>query len=140
VAILGTGTFSEDILAQLLEEEGYSVRHLEAHPTGLMDKLLDGVDVLLLAPGLNAEVREAFLEAISSIPKTAALPVLPLSSSLKGALLDELSASASWLSLFEELVGQIRDALESCGARQGATGGGLCGAEHPPGQRQADAL
>jgi hypothetical protein len=37
--------------------------------------------------------------------------VLPLSSALKLALLDELAGSASWSSLFEELVIQIGAAL-----------------------------
>ncbi len=95
VAILGTDTLAEDILARLLEHEGYSVRHLEAHPTGLIDGLPDGVDVLLLAPGLDDGVRETFLEAIRRTPKTADIPVLTLSSALKLALLDELSAGIS---------------------------------------------
>ncbi len=33
IAILGTDALVEDILALLLEREGYHVRHLEAHPT-----------------------------------------------------------------------------------------------------------
>ncbi len=50
-----------------------------------MDELLDGVDVVILAlaPGQKESVREAFLEAMRSTPKTAAIPVLPLSSALK---------------------------------------------------------
>jgi hypothetical protein len=111
VAIRGPNTLVEDILERLLEREGYSARHLEAYPTGLMDELLDGADVVLLAPGLDAEMRAAFLEAMRSIPKTAAIPVHSLSPALKLALLDELSASASWRSLFEELVIQIGAAL-----------------------------
>jgi hypothetical protein len=55
VAILGTSTLSEDILARLLEREGYAVRHLEAPPTGLVEELRDGVDVLLASPGLKAK-------------------------------------------------------------------------------------
>jgi hypothetical protein len=107
IAILGADTLLEDILARLLEREGYSTRHLKAYPTGLLDGLREGVDLLLLTPGLDAEVRGAFLEAMRSTPKTAAVPVLSLSAALKLALLDELGASASWRSLFEELVGQI---------------------------------
>ena len=112
IAILGASTLVEDILALLLEREGYSTRHLEAHPTGHTDELLEGVDILLLAPGLDEGVREGFLEAMRGTQETAAIPVLTLSSALKGALLDELSASAPWRSLFEELVGQIGVTLE----------------------------
>ncbi len=55
-----------------------------------------------------------------SAPQTAATPVLPLSPALKGALLDELSASAPWRSLFEELKSQIGAALERAAASAGA--------------------
>jgi hypothetical protein len=113
VAILGTDALSEDILARLLEREGYHVRHLEAYPTDPMDERLEGVDVLLVVPGLkDGAAREAFLEAVRSTPKAEAIPVLTLPATLKLALLDELSAGASWRSLFEELVGHIRATLE----------------------------
>jgi DNA-binding response OmpR family regulator len=124
VAILGTDALVEDILARLLEREGYDVRVLGAYPTGLMDELLHGVDILLLAPGLKDGVREAFLEAMRSTQETAAIPVLPLSSALKGALLDELSASASWRTLLEELVGQIEAALQRAAASTSSALGG----------------
>jgi hypothetical protein len=97
------------------------------------------VDVLLLAPGLDAEVCETFVEAVSSTAKTAAIPVLTLSSALKLALLDELSAGISWSNLFEELMGQIGAVL----ARAAASAGSLIvegpGAEPPPAP-EADAL
>jgi hypothetical protein len=51
-----------------------------------------------------------------STPKTAAIPVLPVSGALKLAMLDELAASASWRSLFDALVGQIGAALTSAAA------------------------
>jgi DNA-binding response OmpR family regulator len=124
VAILGTDALVENILARLLEREGYDVRVLGAYPTGLMDELLHGVDILLLAPGLKDGVREAFLEAMRSTQESAAIPVLPLSSALKGALLDELSASASWRTLLEELVGQIEAALQRAAASTSSALGG----------------
>ena len=111
VTILGANTLVESILARLLEEEGYDVRHLEVRPTSPVDELLEGLDVVLLAPGLEDGVREALTEVLRSAPRTASLPVLPLSSALKMALLDELAVSTSWRALFEELVGQIGDAL-----------------------------
>jgi hypothetical protein len=128
VAILGTDALAEDILARLLESEGYHVRHLEAYPTDPMDERLEGVDVLLLVPGLKDGAREAFLEAVRCTQETAAIPVLTLPATLKLALLDELSAGISWRSLFEELVGQIGAAL----ARAGAFVVEGSGAEPPP--------
>jgi hypothetical protein len=116
IAILGADTLAEGILARLLQKEGYATRILEAHPMGVLDQLLEGVDVLLLAPGLDAGLRRALVEAMRSNPKTAHIQVLSFSAALKQALLDELSASACWSSLFEELVGQIRAALESAAA------------------------
>jgi hypothetical protein len=116
IAILGSDTLAEDILARLLEHEGYNTRIIEAYPTGLVEELLEGVDVLLLAPGLNPDVRRAFLEAMRSTPKTAAMPILPLCPTLRQALLDELSASTSWRSHFEELIGQIGAALQRAAA------------------------
>jgi hypothetical protein len=111
VAIAGAGTLSEDILARLLERESYDVRHIEAYPMGSMDELLDGVDVLLLAPGLKDGVREGFLEAMRSTPQTADIPVLSISATLKQALLDELSASRCWRILLKELLQEIEDTL-----------------------------
>jgi hypothetical protein len=91
-----------------------------------MDERLDGVDVLLVVPGLKNGAREAFLETMRSTQESATIPILPLSSALKLALLDELSAGASWSSLFEELVGQI--------------GAALARAAEPPPALQANAL
>ena len=140
VAILGTDALAEDILARLLEREGYHVRHLEAYPTDPMDERLEGVDVLLVVPGLKDRAREAFLEAVRSTQESAAIPVLPLSSALKLALLDELSAGTSWRSLFEELVGQIGAALQRAAASTEVLVVEGSGAKPPPAALQADAL
>ncbi len=139
VAIVGTEGLAEDILSRLLEREGYSVRHLEASPTGPTNGLLDGVDVVLLSPGLKDGAREAFLEAMRSTQETAAIPVLPLSSALKLALLDELSAGSSWGGLFEELTSQIGAVIASAAASAGALVAEGRGAEPPPAAPQPDA-
>ena len=120
VAILASDTLAEGILARLLQEEGYATRLLGAYPTGLMDNLLDGVDVLLLTPSLSPDVRRAFLEALRNSPKTAAIPVLSLSAALKLALLDELAASVPWRRLLKELVHEIEFALGRAAASTGA--------------------
>ena len=115
VAILGADTLAEDILAKLLRDEGYATRVLEAHPTGLVTELLDGVDVLLLTPDLNPSVRECFLEAMRSIPETASIPLLPLSPTFKEALLDELAVDVSWRQELDRLVRDIEVALGRAG-------------------------
>ena len=111
VAIIGANTLSEDILGRLLEREGYSVRHLDALPTHPMDELLDGVDILLVAPGLKDGMRGAFLKAMRSTPNAQHIPVFSLSVTFKEALLDELAVSVSWHHQLEQLVRQIAAAL-----------------------------
>jgi len=140
VAILGTDGLAEDILSRLLEHEGYHVRHLDPYATGHIDGLLEGVDVLLVAPGLKDGAREAFLEAMRTTPRTSSIPVLPLSSALKLALLDELSAGASWGGLFEELTSQIGAVIASAAASVEALVVEGRGAEPPPAAPQPDAL
>jgi hypothetical protein len=121
VAILGSDALAEGILARLLEREGYTTRIIEAsYPMRIVDELLEGVDLLLLTPGLNPDVRGAFLEAMSSSPKTAATPLLSFSDTLKLALVDELAVSASWRDYFEELTSHIGAALERAAASTGA--------------------
>ena len=116
VAILGTDSLAEDILARLLRHEGYLTRIIDAYPTGIVDELLEGVDVLLLAPGLDSGLRRALVEAMKTNPKTAHIHTLSFSDALKQALVDELAVAASWQSLFEELTGEIGSALERAAA------------------------
>ena len=121
VAILGTDTLAEGILARLLEREGYATRNLEAsYPMRIVDELLEGVDLLLLTPGLSPDVRGGFLKAMGSSPKTASVPVLSFSDALKLALVDELAVSASWRDLFEELTSHMGATLERAAASTGA--------------------
>lgn len=102
-----------------------------------MGELLDGVSVLLVVPGIKDGVGRDFLETLRSTPKTTAIPVLPLSSALKMALLDELSVSACRHTLFRELVEQIGAALARAAASVRAHLVEDCG--EPP-AAQADAL
>jgi hypothetical protein len=121
VAILGTDSLAEGILARLLEHEGYNTMILEAsYPMRMVDELLDGVDLLPLTPGLSPDVRGAFLKDMSNSPKTAALPLLSFSDALKLALVDELAVSASWRDLFEELTSHMGATLERAAASTGA--------------------
>ena len=121
VAVLGDNTLAERILARLLEDEGYDTKLLGPSTTGFIDELLEGVDVLLLSPHLDATVRGAFLNAMRSTPEVAqGVPVLSLSFPLTVALLDELAVNGSWQSLFEGLVQRVEDALRRAAASTGA--------------------
>jgi hypothetical protein len=113
VAILGANTLLDRVLVRLLKNEGYDTRLLEAPPSGLIDELLDGVDVLLLSPYLDADERWGLLNALRSTPEAAAqrIPVLSLSVPLQVALLDGLAINVPWQSLFEGLVREIEAAV-----------------------------
>ena len=87
IAILGADTVVGSALCALLEGSGYRTTALNSHPTGVVDDLLEGADLLLLAPRLDRGVREAFLGAMGkSIPQTADMPVIALSTALEEGL------------------------------------------------------
>jgi len=87
VAILGADTVVGSALCALLESHGFHTTPLDSHPTGVVDELLDGADLLLLAPRLNEDAREAFLGAMGkSAPQRADMPVIALSTTLEEGL------------------------------------------------------
>ncbi len=55
-------------MARLLEREGRPPGYSPDRSTGIVDELLDGVDVLLVAPGLNAGLRRG-LQEIGCVPR-----------------------------------------------------------------------
>jgi hypothetical protein len=80
IAILGADTVVGRALCALLESSGYKTKPLDAYPTGVVDELLDGADLLLIAPRLDEDVREAFVGAMGkSTPQKADMPVIALS-------------------------------------------------------------
>ena len=84
VAILGADTVVGRALCALLEGFGYQTTPLDAYPTGIVDELLEGADLLLLAPRLEGGVREAFLGAMGkSAPQRASMPVIALTTALE---------------------------------------------------------
>jgi hypothetical protein len=90
IAILGADTVVGSALGALLENSGYGTTPLDAYPTGIVDELLEGADLLLLVPRLDQGVREAFLGAMGkSIPQTGDMPVLALSTALEEGLPEE---------------------------------------------------
>jgi hypothetical protein len=79
IAILGCDTVVGRSLSVLLEGSGYKTTLLDAYPTGVVDELLEGADLLILTPRVDQSVREAFLGAMGkSTPQVGDMPVIAL--------------------------------------------------------------
>jgi hypothetical protein len=113
VAILGADTVVGRALCALLESSGYRTTPIEAHPTGVVDDLLEGADLLLLAPRLEEGVRDAFVGAMGkSTPQTAEMPVIVLSTAVEENLPGkERVISVPWPSETKVLVERIESVL-----------------------------
>src|SRR5215208_6263853 len=116
VAIIGANTVVERALAQLLEGEGYSISLLKSSSTGVVEEQLDGVDLVVLSPGLTSGVCEALLGTLRSTPqrRTASprIPVIALCITMREAPLDgEAVRSVPWPIPFERLVGETEAML-----------------------------
>jgi hypothetical protein len=80
IAILGSDTVVGCTLSLLLEGHGYQTTLLDSYPTGVVDELLEGAHLLLLTPGVDKGVREAFVGAMGkSTPQVGDVPVIALS-------------------------------------------------------------
>jgi hypothetical protein len=125
IAILGSSTLGEHVLALLLEDEGYAARLLKAPSTaattvllpegGSVEELLEGVDVVLLwpAPTLRDDARETFVGAMGSACAKAKIPVLAVSPSMAVASKDELAGEVPLMRQFEQLMWVIKAVLGS---------------------------
>jgi hypothetical protein len=128
VAILGSGTLGEHVLAMLLEDEGYAAKLLKAPPTAAtttvllpeaegrsVEELLEDVDVVLLwpAPTLRDYASEAFVGAMRSAAATAKIPVLALSPTMAVASKDVLAGEVPLIRQFEQLLWIIKAILGS---------------------------
>ena len=100
-------------LCVLLEGSGYETTLLDSYPTGVVDELLEGADLLLLAPRVDEGVREAFLGAMGkSTPQKAAMPVIALYTALEENLPEEEGViSVPWPCKTKVLVDHIEAAL-----------------------------
>jgi hypothetical protein len=112
IAILGADTVVGRALCVLLEGYGYHITLLDSYPTGVVDELLDGAD-LLLVPRLDEGVREAFVGAMGkSVPQRANVPVIVLSTTVEEKLPEkERVISVPWPSETKVLVERIEEAL-----------------------------
>jgi hypothetical protein len=97
-------------LEALLQGVGYDTRLIEDLPESPPAQLLEGVRLLLLAPTLSAESRETLLADMGSTLKSANIPVLTLSTTLKEALSDG-HALIPWPCRLEDLTKKIEAAL-----------------------------
>ena len=86
VAVLGADTVVGRALRALLEGFGYQITPIDSHPTEVADELLEGADLLLVAPRLEEGAREAFLGTIGKGSPNAGMPVIALSTVLEGAM------------------------------------------------------
>jgi hypothetical protein len=125
VAILGSSTLGEHVLALLLEDEGYAAKLIKTPPTaattallakgGSVEGLLEGVYVVLLwpAPTLGDDAREAFVDVMRSACARAKIAVVALSPSMAVASKDELAGEMPLMRQFEQLMWIIKVVLVS---------------------------
>ena len=113
IAILGCDTVVGRSLSVLLESHAYNTVLLDSHPTGVVDELLDGADLLLLTPRVDEGVREAFLGAMGKrVPQKAEMPVIALHTALEEDLPEEEGViSVPWPCETKVLVERIEAAL-----------------------------
>ena len=109
VGVLGEDPLTCRILGLLLAGAGYGARTLEG--TAVSENpgaALAGVDLVLLAPGLDDERRGELVGAIRGGPATAAaVPVLGLSSILKADPDERTESWLPWPWTVEALVGAV---------------------------------
>ena len=113
IAIFGADTVVGRALCALLESSGYKTTPLDTYPTGVVDELLEGADLLLLAPRLDQGVREAFVGAMGkSAPQWGGIPVIALSTALEAELPEKEGViSVPWPCETKVLVDHIEAAL-----------------------------
>jgi hypothetical protein len=113
IAILGCDTVVGRSLSVLLEGSGYQTTLLDAHPTGVVDELLEGAHLLILTPRVDEGVREAFLGAMGkSTPQVGEMPVIALHTALGEDLPEKEGViSVPWPCETKVLVERIEAAL-----------------------------
>ena len=112
ITILGADTLVGRALCALLESSGYKTRPLDTYPNGVVDELLDGADLLLIAPRLEEGVREAFVGVMGkSTPQKADMPVIVLSTAVEEGQTEQGVISVPWPCETKVLVERIEAAL-----------------------------
>jgi hypothetical protein len=131
IAIIGGTAVVGNALSLLLRGHGYEADAiLEEGDGGVAEKLLDGVDVLLLAPGPSDALHEAFLESKRSAPETARIPVLTLSThpaEETAKVRGDGSVVVPWPNRIENLTREIEAALLLARSANGQGALSVCG-------------
>ena len=115
IAILGGNAVVGRALEVLLRSVGYEVRLWLEDPEAYdgPEELLEGVDVLLLGPGLDAEERrEEYLRDMTGALETAAIAVLAFSPGQEG-MIAQVRRLVPWPCRVDELAREIEAVLPS---------------------------
>jgi DNA-binding response OmpR family regulator len=125
IAIIGCDTVVGRSLSVLLESHGYKTTLLDSYPTGVVDELLEGANLLILTPRVDQGVREAFLGAMGKRkPQKADMPVIALSTTTateENLPEKEGVISVPWPSEIKVLVDRIEAALVDVPASSSST-------------------
>ncbi len=123
VAILGADTVVGSALCALLEGSGYRTTPIDIYPTGIADELLEGADLLLLAPRLDEDALRTFLGAMGKggAPQRADVSVIALTTVIEEDLPEKEGVlRVAWPCETETLVERIEAALAEEGAEDAA--------------------
>lgn len=113
IALLGGNTVVGHALALLLKSVGYDTKVLEVSMTGTPEHLMEGVDLLLISPGLTSVRRRESLAVLKAVRERKGVPVLELSSAIREELLDDGTARVLWPINIEGLAREIEGALKN---------------------------
>ena len=107
---MGEDTVVENALALLLEGAGYSARILQDLRAAHVDEQLEGVDLVLLAPSLGEEDKEAFLKAVEADHEAGGVRILTLSTAREREL-EGQTVVVPWPLPFKRLLEAIEAVL-----------------------------
>jgi hypothetical protein len=110
VAIIGRDRVVGQALELLLRGADYDAHFLGEPVMDKLGELLDGAQIVLLGPALNAELREKVLNGLRGEPGTANIPVLELIPALEGTRNGHVP-HVMWPCKTEELVRHIAEVL-----------------------------
>ena len=118
IAIICRDRVVGQALELLLRGADYDARFLGEPAMEKLGELLDGVQIVLLGPALNAERRERFVNGLRAEPRTVNIPVLELIPTREGGG-NGHTCHVMWPCKTEELARHIAEALAEHGSSRG---------------------